>query len=73
MPTNLALISELESVDLELERLQVEFQRLQKIIFQDRLQLSHNNFKIEEKVVEYDSLVEKYKTLLSQHSKCSPV
>ena len=31
MPTNLALISELESVDLELERLQVEFQRLQKI------------------------------------------
>ena len=71
MPTNLALVSELESVDLELERLQLEFQRLQKIIYQDRLQLSLNDFKIEEKVVEYDALVEKYKTLLNQHSKCS--
>ena len=66
-------MSELESVDLELDKLQLQLQELQKIAFQDKLQLSHNTFKMEEKVAEYESLSEKYKALLGQHGKCASV
>lgn len=64
------LLSKVESIDSEINQLHSEARKLQESLYSEKVQLSLNQFKLEEKAVECRNVQEKYQVLLTQHSSC---
>ena len=64
------LLSKVQSVDSEINQLHSEARKLQETLCSEKIQLSLNQYKLEEKIVECSNVKEKYKVLLTQHSSC---
>ena len=68
----LQLLSEIESLDDETEKMYLEARQLQEVLCSEKLQLKANQMRLDEKVNECENIREKYRTLVSQHSSCQP-
>ena len=68
--SSLQLLTKVESIDSEISRLHREARQLQKSLIGEKVQLSLNQFKLEERSVECCNVKEKYQVLLTQHSSC---
>ena len=60
----------MEALDVELESLQAEAFNKQSTVFEDEIQLRFTEEKLTAKTIEVDALNEKYKAVLSAHTKC---
>ena len=68
--SNLDLLTKCESLDGEIDQFNLEARGLQKQICDEKVKLAVNQFKLDEKTNECNSLKDKYKALVSQHSNC---
>ena len=68
----LQLLSEIESLDDETEKMYLEARQLQEVLCSEKLQLKANQMRLDEKINECENIREKYRTLVSQHSSCQP-
>jgi hypothetical protein len=68
--SNLQLLLKVESLDSEIDQLNLEARNLTDLLCGEKVQLSINQFKHDEKITECSNFKEKFKILLSQHSSC---
>ena len=66
----LQLLSKLQSLDNELEMMHLEARHLQELLCNEKVQFETSQMRKEEKIKECESIRDKYKTLMSQHSSC---
>ena len=67
---SLQLLSKIQSLDNETDMTHLEARHLQEFLCSEKVQLATSQLRLEEKIRECESVKEKYKTLLSQHSSC---
>ena len=68
--TNVVMLTEVETLDKNIDQLESEAHRLQEQLREEKVRLEVNKFKLELKTFEGMSLAEKYKNLLGLHSNC---
>ena len=61
----------METLDVDLESLQAEAFNQQSTLFEDEIQMRLIEEKLTAKTIEVNALNEKYKAVLSAHSKCN--
>ena len=64
------LLTQTKFQDKNIDQLHLEARSLQEILCDEKVKLAVNQYRLEEKTVEYNSLKDKYKVLLNQHSSC---
>jgi hypothetical protein len=69
-PSGLQLLSKVQFLDSEIEKLHLEATNLQELLCGEKVQLSLSQFKLDEKTIECSNMKDKYKSLLAQHSSC---
>ena len=67
---SIALLSTVKSLDSEIDKFSTEETELQEMLSEEKTQLAITQFKLGEKISEYENINDKYKTLLGQHSSC---
>ena len=60
----------METLDVDLESLQAEAFNQQSTLFKDEIQMRLTEEKLAARTIEVNAMNEKYKALLSAHSKC---
>ena len=68
--SSLDLLTKGESIDSEIDRFHLEGRGLQEQISDEKVKLAVNQYKLNEKTNECNSLKDKYKTLVALHSNC---
>ena len=61
----------METLDVDLESLQAEAFNQQYTMFEDEIQMRLTEEKLAARTIEVNAMNEKYKALLSAHSKCN--
>ena len=67
------LLSKVEAIDSEINKLHSKSRQLQETLHCEKVQLALSQFKLEEKTQECSNVQEKYQVLLTQHSSCLDV
>ena len=69
---SLQLLYEIQSLDDETEKMYLEARQLQELLCSEKVQLKANEMKLDDKTNECESIRDKYRTLVGQHSSCQP-
>ena len=69
--SNEDMLTEVETLDKNIDRLQSEAHRFQEQLHDEKVKLEVNKFKLEVKTYEGMSFTEKYKNLIGLHSNCN--